>query len=142
MHWQAFEPWHMEAIVLQEAQAYMQPLMAEPGYGEAMQRGGPAYTLQEGGKVLICCGLLHLWEGRSVAWSLVAQTAGDRFIRIYRHMRDVLNASPIRRIECTVDPGFDNGHRLAHMLGFEREGLMRSYLPDGRDAVLYSRVSA
>ena len=140
MHWQPFQPRDLEAIVLQEAQAYMQPLLAEPGYGEAMQAGGPAWTLEDAGRVLVCCGLLHLWENRSVAWSLVAQEAGRGFTRVFRHMRQKLDACGVRRVECTVDPGFDQGHRLARMLGFEYEGLMRAYLPDGRDACLYGRV--
>jgi RimJ/RimL family protein N-acetyltransferase len=45
-----------------------------------------------------------------------------------------------RRYESTVDVGFKQGHRFMKMLGFEVEGYLKAYRPDGADMVLYARV--
>lgn len=140
MHWVPLEQRHLDAIVLQGAQEHVRAFMLEPGYLDTLRAGGPCVALQAGAEVLVCCGLMHLWENRSVAWSLIARDAGRHFVRIFRMMRAIMEQHPVRRVECTVDPGFENGHRLARMLGFEREGLMRAYLPDGRDVVQYARI--
>jgi RimJ/RimL family protein N-acetyltransferase len=53
---------------------------------------------------------------------------------------EFLDNAPYRRIEATVDVGFKQGHRWIKMLGFELEGYMRAYRPDGADMLLYARV--
>jgi hypothetical protein len=45
-----------------------------------------------------------------------------------------------KRIEAFVDANFAEGHRWIQMLGFVREGYMRSFSPNGNDAVLYARI--
>ena len=141
MHWVPLEQKHLDAIALQPAQRHVRAFMTEPGYIDTLKAGGPCMALEDGGEVLVCCGLMAMWENRSVAWSLISESAGRHFVRIFRMMRAILEAHPVRRVECTVDPGFDNGHRLAKLLGFQFEGLMRAYLPDGRDVCLYGKVS-
>jgi len=46
-----------------------------------------------------------------------------------------------RRLETYVDVGFAPGHRWVKMLGFEVEGYMKSFRPNGDDMVLYARVT-
>jgi hypothetical protein len=48
--------------------------------------------------------------------------------------------SEYRRIEATVDVGFTEGERWMTLLGFEYEGLMRAYRPDGQDMLMFARV--
>lgn len=139
MHIIPFQPQHLRALVLQEAQAWMQPML-QADYGQSLVKAGPCFTLENEGEIIVCSGLVNMWEGRAQAWALVSERAGAHFVRIFRAMRDFLEMQDTRRIEATVDAGFDAGHRLMKMLGFEYEGLMRAYLPDGRDCALYGRV--
>jgi RimJ/RimL family protein N-acetyltransferase len=83
---------------------------------------------------------VNMWDNRAQAWALIAAGAGRHFVRMFRAMKSFLELQDIRRIEATVDARFEQGHRMMRMLGFEYEGLMRAYLPDGRDCALYGRV--
>jgi hypothetical protein len=135
-----FKSAHLRALALQEAQAWMGPMLLDNGYGVALKNGGPCFTLLDGDDVIICSGIVHVWENRAQAWALISGDAGQHFVRIFRAMRSFLELQDTRRIEATVDPDFEQGHRLMRMLGFQHEGLMRAYLTDGRDACLYGRV--
>ncbi len=139
MHVVPFQPHHLRALVLQEAQAWMQPML-QADYGASLAKAGPCFTLEGDEGVICCAGLVNMWENRAQAWALVSADAGRHFVRIYRGMKGFLDLQDTRRIEATVDATFAQGHRLMRMLGFKHEGLMRAYLPDGRDCDLYARV--
>lgn len=134
-----FEPSHLRSLVLQEAQAWMGPMIGGD-YGDSLVRGGPCFTALDDGRVLACAGVIRMWENRGQAWALMSADSGRHFVGIYRGIRRFLDMDETRRVEATVDSNFDAGHRLMRMLGFEREGRMRAYLMDGRDCDLYARV--
>jgi hypothetical protein len=135
-----FEPDHLKQLLLQPSQAMMQPLLDSPTYAQSLKDAGPAYSAVDGDVVFACAGFIPQWEGRAVAWALVSSEAGMRFVGITRAVRRALQLHPFRRVETAVTHDFPQGHRWAQMLGFTREGLMRSYTPDGRDCDLYARV--
>jgi hypothetical protein len=53
----------------------------------------------------------------------------------------VLAGADFRRVEATGRVGFDAAHRWFSLLGFDAEGVMRGYGPDGADHVRYARVT-
>lgn len=134
-----FEPEHLRTLVLQDAQAWMGPML-QADYGESLKRSGPCFTALDGEQVLACAGVMRMWDNRDQAWALMGAESGRHFVAIYRGIRRFLDMHDTRRVEATVDSGFDAGHRLMRLLGFQREGCMRAYLPDGRDCDLYARV--
>lgn len=134
-----FAPVHLRALVLQEAQSWMGPML-QADYGEMLKRSGPCFTALDGDQVVACAGVLRMWDNRDQAWALLSATSGRMFVPIYRGIRRFLDMHDARRIEATVDSKFEAGHRLMRLLGFEFEGHMRAYLPDGRDCDLYARV--
>lgn len=136
----AFQPAHLERLLLQPSQALMQPTLADPSYGPSLAAAGPAYSAVEGDAVFACAGIIPQWEGRAVAWALIADEAGRHMVGIHKAVRRALEVHAYRRIETAVASNFEQGHRWAQMLGFEREGRMRGYAPDGRDCDLYARV--
>lgn len=139
MHVIPFEPSHLRALVLQDAQGWMKPMLSAD-YGEWLKKSGPCFTLANDGDVFACCGLVNMWENRAQAWALLSDDAGKYFVRIFRAMSAFLDLQDTRRIEATVDENFQQGHRLMSMLGFQHEGVMRAYLPDGRNCAMYGRV--
>jgi hypothetical protein len=141
MHIIPFEPMHLRSLVLQDAQSWMSPMLNED-YGKYLKDAGPCFTAAQDGRVLVCSGLVNLWENRAQAWALMSDDAGRHFIRIYRAIRSFLELQDTRRIEATVDANFEQGHRLMRILGFRLETPepMLAYLPDGRACSLYSRV--
>ena len=140
MHWERFKSDDLRSLRLQAAQAWMGGTVGESGYGEALVAGGPSYTLRDGDRALVCAGIVHIWAGRAQAWSLVSGEAGRHFVRVVRGLARFLDAQDVVRIETAVDVDFAAGHRMVRLLGFEREGRMRSYLRAGMDCDLYARV--
>jgi RimJ/RimL family protein N-acetyltransferase len=138
-----FRPEHLAALRLQAAQAYLQPLLARRDYGAALA-GPDTWTGIVAGRVIGCAGVLPQWPGRAIAWALLTRELTSRhFLRVHYKVMGVLDEAQrrgSRRIETSVDAGFDAGHRWARALGFRPEGLMRAYSPDGRDHVLYACV--
>lgn len=135
-----FKPEHLQMLVLQDAQAWMQPMLEDPGYGAALVDAGPCWTLTDGQSVAMCVGLVRMWENRGQAWALMSAHAGRHMVQAMRMMRGLMDLLPERRIEAVVDADFEQGHRMIRMLGFLKEGVMRAYLPDGRDVAIYARV--
>ena len=80
------------------------------------------------------------WENRATAFALLSDDSGPHFPAIHSAVVEFLDNAPYRRIEATVDVGFKQGHRWIKMLGFELEGYMKAYRPDGADMLLYARV--
>lgn len=108
-------------------------------YGEGLLAGGPCWTvLDASGRPAACGGFYRQWEGRAIAWAFL--TKGAPMLAITRAVLEVLAQGEFLRVECWVDVDFQAGHRWAALLGFEREGLMRSFGLGGRDNVLYARI--
>jgi len=135
-----FEPDHLSRILLQPSQAIMQPTLSQPDYGPSLAKAGPAYSLVDGDEVFASAGLIPQWEHRAVAWALISAEAGKHFFLIHKAVRRALTFHNYRRVETSVACNFEQGHRWAQLLGFEREGRMRAFTPDGQDCDLYARV--
>jgi hypothetical protein len=136
-----FEPVHLTRILLQPSQAIMQPTMSNPEYGPSLALAGPAYSLVDGDEVFATAGLIKQWDHRAIAWALISGEAGKHFFALHKAVRRALNLHYYRRVETAVACDFPQGHRWAELLGFEREGRMRAYTPDGHDCDLYARIS-
>jgi len=131
---------HLDSLLLQPAQAYLQPLF-KPDYASALESAG-AFTACVGARVIGCGGVHTLHPRRGLAWALVAHDAGAHFVAIHRAVARRLAESPLARIEAHVDRDFAAAQRWMRLLGFVNEtpGGMRAFTPDGRSCDLYARV--
>lgn len=136
----ALTPDHIMAVQLQRAQAYAQPLVGAQHAQDLAAAKGVAWSALDGADVIACAGLIEMHAQRAVAWAMFSDAALRQFKTIHRVAAGVIMASPWRRIEMTVDAQHRAAITWAERLGFEREGLMAAYTPDGRDCFLYSRV--
>lgn len=135
-----YRHFHLAALAIQDAQATMSE-MIKPEYAKALEAAGPAYTAMDGSEVIACAGLAEQWAGRATAWSILSKhVTGSKFVRLHKIVQRFLDMQDYARLEMTVDQGFEQGVRWAEMLGFECEGLMRKYSPNGTNCYLYARV--
>jgi hypothetical protein len=132
-----FEPWHLDWLGETTARAWLGKSIE---YGEALQRGGPAYSAFVEDAVIACAGVVLQWEGRAVAWSLLSLSMPTALTAVFKHTKRFLNQYAARRVECTVDPRSAQAKNWATHLGFRYEGLMRAYTPQGDDMELWARV--
>lgn len=140
MHIVPFQPIHLHNLVLQPSQISFSQYFDEK-YGPALRDGGPCFTgLDDDGNVVGCSGVIKQWDNRAIAWALLADWSGKHFVKVHKAVKRFLDMTEFDRIEAFVDAEFEQGHRWVKMLGFEREGYMRKFNPDGRDAVLYARI--
>jgi hypothetical protein len=137
----AFRPEHLTMLDLQEAQAELTAIIAEPGYGEALAATGHAFTAMDGNNKVLCCGgLVEVWAERAMIWALLSKGAGPYLRRIHRAADGYLKQARWRRIEAYVASDFKPGRQWIEMLGFTHEGTMRAFSPAGGDHELYARV--
>lgn len=134
-----FRPEHLATLRLQPSQSGFTQYLTDLEYGKALDNGW-SFTGMVGSRVIGCAGVTEIWPNRGMAWALLAADAGRHFLSIHRAVEGFLKASPWRRIEASVDVDFQEGQRWIRLLGFEHEGRLRAYTPDGRDNDLFSRV--
>ena len=137
----AFKAEHFRQIDLQESQQYLAPYMSEV-QAKALEDSGWAWTAVDEHGPIGCAGIVHMWQGRGLVWAYIASRAtGSKFLGVHKAVQRFLDGCYIKRLEMTVDTGFEQGHRWAKMLGFEMEAPhMEAYRPDGGSVSLYSRV--
>jgi hypothetical protein len=134
-----FEPWHLEQIALQPAQAFVGPML-DPDYGAELAAAGEAYSALMDGCVLASCGIVPVHPGLANAWALLSACGPDRFLRIHKAVARFLKRQPFRRVQTTVRSDFAAGHRWARALGFTAEARLEAWGPEGDDYHIYKRV--
>lgn len=104
---------------------------------------GPVRTGVANGYPLFILGFQIPWPGFAEAWAVFDQ-AVDQFPNTWRVFRNcfelIVADSGLRRVQAHVDPNFAESVRIVQHLGFELEGVLRHWFPDGRTAHLYGRV--
>jgi len=136
-----YEQYDEQRMCFQTAQSYMGDYIDNLNIDlEPLADRGLVWSGDHEENVYAIGGLLPLWEGRAQAWMLMSPEAGKYMTTIHKAVKKSLIRSPFRRVEATVDIGFKPGVRWMKMLGFELEGYMRAYRPDGADMLLYARV--
>lgn len=131
---------HVQAVQLQEAQAFAMPMVSAEHAQQLAAADGVAWAALDGDDVIACAGIVQAHEQRGMAWAMFSERALRQFKLIHRVVRMVLDGAKWRRIEMTVDANHAAAIAWAERLGFEREGLMRAVTPDGRDCFLYAKV--
>jgi len=139
----AFRPEHVRTLELQEAQRYFVGDISGEAYGRMLAQSPYAFTALDGDRVIACSGCVEIWDNRAMAWALISKDAGRNMVGVHKAVAGFLAGAKWRRIEATVDVGFEAGMRWLTMLGFECETPdrpMRAYRPDGGDCYLFSRI--
>lgn len=85
-------------------------------------------------------GIPGVWE----IWLLLSRLIEDNRIGTARAFKQAVKIfeeiyQP-RRIQVSVEVGFEQGAALVESHGFQKEGIMRKYYPDGKDHWLFAKV--
>lgn len=129
-------------FILQDAQNYMTDYLENAKENiEALSHQGYAWTVEHNDEILMVGGIIKMWEGRGQLWALVSKYAGAHMVGLHRVVLEHIAQYGFNRVEATVDVGFKEGVRWIKMLGFEFEGYMKAYRPDGSDMLLFARIA-
>lgn len=103
-----------------------------------------ALTFMDGETPVAIFGVFNFMPGIIHLWGLISDAARKKPVAFHKLSGELLNfyqkRHQIRRIQIDVRVSYTEGQRWAESLGFEREGIMRSFGADGTDYYLYARV--
>jgi hypothetical protein len=125
--------------VLADADVSMRPY-----FDVVAAQDGNAYSIIKDGHLVLSAGVWELWSGVGEAWllpsaQLLARPRGP--VRIVRqYLDDIALKEGFERVQATTHADFKRGHRWLTWLGFELEGVLRKFGPDGSDHNIYSRI--
>jgi hypothetical protein len=138
-----FHPEHLRGFEIADevASRMMAPVLADPSLADGLRAGGPAFTALVDNQPIACGGLFMRKQELGVLWAVMSPRTRYHLTAITRAIMRWLDGCGIRRIEAAVDAEYEISLRWHELMGFQREGLMECYTPDGRDAWLYARVS-
>lgn len=90
-------------------------------------------------------GLNHMRDGVAEVWTVISERAKEHPMSFHRAVLGRLHAyekkMKLVRMSMTVREDFEEGIRWAELLGFEREGLMKRFGPNGQNHFLYARTN-
>lgn len=132
----------MQALMNEPHNVYLKPLIGEPQL-KALEHAKLSYAILDADtkQVLFCGGVSEYWKGRGECWAVFHAAVKKDFVLIHRAVKRYFDMVQVKRIEAAVKTDFIEGHRWIKSLGFSLEAAcLKSYLPDGSDVALYSRV--
>lgn len=141
MRTEKLKPYHMKAIMpfLQDRQYDFSKMSHE--LIDTVEDHGPGIAVFEGDSILGCLGIIDLpGTHRAIVWAVFAAVIKEDAIGFFRAGMKFLAQNPRRRMEIHIDPDFPASIRLAKMIGFEYEGLMRGFTETGADRQLWAKV--
>lgn len=136
-----FEKSHLSLIQVQKKQEGYACYFgeAEMAYMESEH----AYSAIDDGKVIMCAGVIKLWQGRGHAWALISDSLGIKFARLHKAVMNGITLAGYQRLEMDVDSTHEEAIRWARLLGFKNEtpNGMINYSPDGRTFYKFVRIT-
>lgn len=136
-------PFEMEHLSLIDPQFHQRHAASLIGSARR-EDAGEAFSGFIGGTCVGAAGVKMLWKGVGEAWAYLSPEALSHGFRVTRAVRrgleDLIAKHGLWRVQMTVRKDHAAGHRWASFLGFEVEGIMQKYGPDGADFFLYARV--
>ena len=106
--------------------------------------GGPGYTLLIDEKVVGCGGVVLTQWQCGEAWTLFSTLFFKHYRTAYKaikkNLENIIEDENLRRVQSLIHPEHEEAKRFIIHLGFQCEGLLRKYGPNGEDLFMYSRV--
>ena len=112
-------------------------------YREAFQfRDDPSWMMEHEGRVICAFGAAKLWDGVYEVWfNLVSPEKTVRMLRqLKKHFEENIKKYAVSRLQSVVRCEFKAAKRFVESFGFEMEGKLSKYNPDGSDAFMYAKT--
>ena len=114
-------------------------------YYEYFDEGrGPAWVLEDESGIIACFGATILWPGVCEVWFSLVRA--DKSISVIRNAKKFLEEQGerfgVKRFQAAVNVNNKTSIKFVEFFGFKNETPkgMKSYLPDGSTAYLFSRI--
>jgi hypothetical protein len=141
-----YEPIHAMAIINEKIRQHDLWLTEVPGCEDMPFKWAehPAYTLVVNDEIILCGGVMLLDWQVGDAWTLFADNFKRYPIACFKACKYVIDTIAkdhnLRRVQAIVLPGLNGGRNFVERLGFQEEGLLRSFGPNGEDHLMFSKI--
>ena len=140
-----YKPEHIESILDGDMSK-----MARKSFGMAediahgLVAPGLAFTGLIDGYVIASAGIKPLWPGVGEAWIVASDNMPKKKLSVIKLIREnfdsMIQENNLVRVQASVRSDWLEAKRFAEFLGFEHEGIMRKYGPDGQDYLRMARI--
>lgn len=107
-----------------------------------------SYTALWDGVIVGVGGASMLWESNWEFWLILTKDSKldgahgiVAFEAIRKKIDEIIEENNIVRAQATVRLDFPRGIKMLEALGFQAEGILRRYCPDGCDSYRYARIT-
>jgi RimJ/RimL family protein N-acetyltransferase len=101
------------------------------------------YSLEHEGNLLCIGGIRLINTCTAWCWLDLSHHAGKEMRTVYRIIKEwileIVKEKGIKRLQAYVELDFPEAIRMVQHLGFEKEGILKDFLPSG-DASMYVRI--
>lgn len=108
--------------------------------GQTLEKEEYSRSIFADEEILMCGGIAIYWQGRGELWAVVSPKAKAHAYALTKTVKRLIKDCPVKRIEAAAQRGNPKDFGWISLLGFKVESLAVSYLPDGSDAYVFSRV--
>lgn len=142
IRFEAFKAGHLKFFKPQEAQRDRYWAVVQSEHVNLLE-APPSLSAWAGQVCVGAGGLLALARYRAVAWMILSQDASPYLLPIVRKIRRVVALAPYKRIELTVEEGFEQGEQFARLIGAvcETPEPMRYYGDNGQHERMFAIVN-
>ncbi len=141
-----FKPDHLLEIEMANTPDGVTDIKHQGLIRKGLECAGPnAFSAVHDGVIVGCGGVKPLWSGVGEAWGVpsvhVLNNKREVVLMAKAALRIILDQDKdLNRIQAVVLDGFTAGERLAEILGFQCEGVMKKYGKNGEDFKLFALV--
>lgn len=100
-----------------------------------------SFTIMDGEFLVACGGVYYLWPGVGTAWLLGSDHIPKKKIAFHKLASTALDKAikkgSFHRVQSIVRADFPEALGWNRLLGFEIEGMLKGYAPDGMDCFIY-----
>jgi len=140
-----YKPEHIESILDGDMSK-----MARKSFGMAediahgLVAPGLAFTGLIDGYVIASAGIKPLWPRVGEAWIVASDNMPKKKLSVIKLIKEnfdrMIQDNNFVRVQASVRSDWLEAKRFAEFLGFEHEGIMRKYGPDGQDYFRMARI--
>ena len=140
-----YKPEHIESILDGDMSK-----MARKSFGMAediangLVAPGLAFSGLIDGYVIASAGIKPLWNGVGEGWIVASDKMPNKKLSVINLIKEnfdnMIHDNGFVRVQAGVRFDWPEAKRFAEFLGFEHEGIMRKYGPDGQDYYRMARV--
>lgn len=101
-------------------------------------------TARKNGKIIVMGGVTIMWPGVGEGWIMLSKHAHKTPVTVAKYAGDVFDVimknANLTRVQASVIVTDPKAVRFAKWMGFDNEGIMKKYGPDGSDYYRMARV--